>query len=236
MQCHKYLFVFGALACALVTATSRCLAGPIAGVEVLHRGPTELVEGDSTSTWRYIPDFIRGSTIYSVPLIPLPSDDPANGKAHFKITQSGKLYLAAAYDYQGNSSGGWIDEQTTRPELEADGWSYDGDLRYGDGRVFRLFHKEVTAGAEFDLRVNKYVPPFAITETSQTGLTPSQAAPWPEYGTVAVADFTPVLLGDPISGFSDVPAELASSYVFSQFRRPSGAISDFRALVVTMLM
>jgi hypothetical protein len=226
----------GAMVCALVLATRWSAAGPIAGVEVLNRGPTSLVEGDSTSTWRYLPDFIRGSTIYSVPLVPLPGDNPASGKAHFKITQSGTLYIAAAYDYQGNASGGWIDEQTTRPELEAEGWSYTADMRYGDGRVFRLFEKQVTAGSEFALRVNKYVPPFAITETPQTGSTPSQAAPWPEYGPVAVADFTPVSLGDPISGFTNVPAELVDSLIFSQFRRPSGAISDFRALADTKLL
>ena len=226
----------GALVCALVLATRCCAAGPIAGVEVLNRGPTSLVEGDSTTTWRYLPDFIRGSTIYSVPLVPLPGDNPASGKAHFKITQTGRLYIAAAYDYQGNASGGWIDEQTTRPELEADGWSYTADMRYGDGRVFRLFKKEVAAGAEFDLRVNKYVPPFAITETPQTGSTPSQAAPWPEYGPVAVADFTPVSLGDPTSGFTNVPSELVDSFIFSQFRRPSGAISDFKALDDTKLL
>ena len=201
-----------------------------ASVSVLNRAPTLLVEGDSTTTWRYIPDFIRGSVIYSTPTVPIPSGDPAAGVAEITVTQSGKLYIAADYGYEGNSSGGWTDTRITREELEAMGWLYDADMRYGDGRTFRLFEKEVTAGEVLDLRVNKYVPPFAITTWQYTGNVPSQAAPWPTYGPVAVADFTPFKLDSAFSGFTNVPDELKDYWAFGVERRPSDGITDFSVI------
>jgi hypothetical protein len=222
------------LAPALVLLLGTALQGvEIAAVNVENRGPTALVEGDSTTMWRYVPDFVRGSSIHSVPLVSLPTDDVASGRANIQVVQPGRLHLAADYGYEGNTSGDWTAECTTRPQLEAAGWSYEGDMRYGDGRLYRLFQKDVTVGEQVPVRVNKYWPPFAIVDTAATGVTASHAAPWPTYGALAVADFTPVPLTSTGSGFVAVPPELQDSWIFSVPRRPSGGITDFTVLVDT---
>jgi hypothetical protein len=203
---------------------------PYAAVQVLNRGTLPLVETDSVQQWRYIPDFIRGSSVHSLPLISFPADSPANGMADWTVTESGKMWIAANYDYQGNSGGGWLEEQTTRDELEAQGWLYRGDMRHGSGGLFRLFEKQVTAGEQYHLRVGKYTPPWAITGTALTGTLPSAATPWPEYGQVAVADFNPVPLDASHTNFAVIPESLQGGTIFSEIRRPSGAITDFKAL------
>ncbi len=232
-----YRIAISSIVLFLLVQAQSLTAAPFAAVDVVNRGPLPLIEGDSPTTWRYLPDLIRGSTIYSDPLVFFPPDSSTTGVADFTVTQSGTIYIAAHYDYEGNSGGDWQPERQTREELLADGWSYDGDMRYGNGALFRLFERTVTAGDVYHLRVNKYTPPYIIVPTSQTGITPSNAAPWPVYGPVAVADFTPTTLGSSVVfdnlgpeedvTFNSVPNILQGLTIFSDARRLPGRILDF---------
>lgn len=199
-------------------------------VTVIGRGPVPLIEAEGTDNWRYIPDFIRGSLIYTNPLVPVPNGDPSTGVVDFSVTQSGKLYITADYNYEGNTSGGWIDERKTFEQLLADGWDYGGDIRYGNGFLMRLFSRDANAGEDFHLRVNKYIPPYVIVPTEQTGNTPSAATPWPVFGPVAVADFLPTTLDAAHTEFADIPPALEDLPIFSNVRRLSGGITDFRVV------
>ncbi len=216
---------------AIIFVLCICMKSPLyaTSVSVVGRGPVPLLEAEGTDAWRYIPDFIRGSTIFTDPLVPVPNGDPASGVVDFSVTESGTLYIVADYNYEGNTSGGWTAEAKSREQLIAEGWAYSGDIRYGNGFLMRLFSKEVTAGDNFHLRVNKYIPPYVILPTKQSGNTPSAATPWPVFGDVAVADFLPTTLDPDHTEFADIPTALEGLSIFSEVRRLSGGITDFRA-------
>jgi len=199
-----------------------------AQVNVTGLDPQFLIEGENPGNWRWMPDTVRGSDIHSLNVgLPGGSD---GGIISYTVTSPGTVYLAAHYGYEGNTSGGWTDSRVTRAELEADGWGYLGDMKGIDARVHRLFEKNVETG-QYDLRVNKYMPPLLITGTPQTGNVPSNETPWPRFGPLSVSEFTPVELQEsavPGQGFTYVPDILSGKQIFSEQRRASGGEVEFR--------
>ena len=216
-----------ALVFAVETAP-QAAAAVWADIDVVGLDPQRLVEGEDPGNWRWMPDFIRGSDIHS-----LNAGHPAGiegGVISYTVTTPGTLYLAANYGYDGNSSGGWTDTRITREKLEADGWAYRSDMKAHNGRVYRLFEKDVSVG-QYDLRVNKGSPPLLITGTPQTGNVPSKETPWPIFGPVTVSEFTPVELQEsttPGIGFTHVPEALRGGFIFTEKRRHDSGELEFR--------
>jgi len=196
-------------------------------VVVANLSTQALREGNDNVSWRWIPSFLRGADIHSV-------GTGHQGISNFKVTRSGTLYMAAHYGYEGNASGGWTKERVTFDELVHQGWTYAANMKRGNGRVFRIFQREVQAGEHYQIRVNKYNPPYLITLNSKTGTLPSAESPWPVFGPVALSDFTPQTLqpsSDHTPGdFKQVPASLCGMTIFSGERRPHAGALEFHVI------
>jgi hypothetical protein len=83
--------------------------------------------------------------------------------------------VACNYSYQGNSSGGWTDEQWLRADFYRDGWkeadpeNLGGRLVLIGNREQVIFVKKAEAGDSGRLRCNKYNPPFFLLCTEDPG-------------------------------------------------------------------
>jgi len=108
------------------------------------------------------PPELGGSTIHCV----LPTYDIVEwGRVEFSVTQSGYLYLAVNFGYQGNDSGGWTGERWLKADFEAAGWEFVAGTINGPGtenRDFEICRKLVEAGQNYVLRCNKYEPPYPV--------------------------------------------------------------------------
>ena len=80
--------------------------------------------------------------------------------------ESGYLYMAINYSYQGNASGGWTAERWSKQQFKDAGWSpVEGEIEGPSGndqQVHELVGKHVKKGEVYKLRCNKYMPPFPI--------------------------------------------------------------------------
>jgi hypothetical protein len=113
-----------------------------------------LKESDDENGWRNVPEFLRGARIY---------DQWTRGNAgmiEFDVAQSGVVYLACHFGYEGNSSGGWREQALTEEQFAERGWKRVAEMRAGNGRVFTILRKPCGAGEHFLLRCNKYTPPL----------------------------------------------------------------------------
>lgn len=132
---------------------------PTPAARIAVTSPTNLTSAP-ISTWLDVPSGLAGSTIHSV----LPAYNVESwGKVQFTVTQSGYLYLALNYDYQG-SDGAWTAERWLKSDFEAAGWTFvPGSIQRGTGgRLFEICRKLVSVGEAYSLRCNKYEPPYPI--------------------------------------------------------------------------
>lgn len=81
------------------------------------------------------------------------------GRLEVVVKESGMVYLAAKWEYQGNR-GAWTSERLTKEQLVRQGWTDLGPCPW-DAR-YTLFRRECKAGEELKIRVNKYWPPLLI--------------------------------------------------------------------------
>jgi hypothetical protein len=134
-----------------------------AQIEVVNMQPTPLVVGDDKKGWTTVPPQLTkyGAVIY------MPAGN-TNGVADIKVTGDGFLMLACNYDYQGNSSGKWDEEDWNEKKFKTKGWhlmsktELGGILVKGDNRAQVVFSKQVRKGDTLRIRCNKYDPPYPI--------------------------------------------------------------------------
>jgi len=139
-----------------------------AQIEVINMQPTPLVAGEDKKGWATVP--LQLSKYEAI--VYMPSGN-TNGVADIKVKADGFLMLACNYDYQGNSSGKWDEEDWNEKKFKTKGWhlmgktELGGILVKGDNRAQVVFSKQVRKGDNFRIRCNKYDPPFPILLTAK---------------------------------------------------------------------
>ncbi len=137
--------------------------------------------------WLRLPDYLKDATIYSKTA--LSSEDVAGGISKLRVKKAGTLVIACHLGYEGNLSGGWRETTLTLEQLLGLGFKPIGTAVSNYGREFLLLTKEVQAGAQMDLRVNKYEPPYIITKP---------AFSLPDAATASAAAATPAVSAKPV--------------------------------------
>jgi len=130
--------------------------------------PTALAASDDKNGWAKVPPQLTkyGAVVY------MPSAN-TNGVADITVTGDGYLLIACNYDYQGNSSGNWDEEDWNERKFKTKGWrklsktELGAVLVKGDNREQVVFVKQVRKGAAYRIRCNKYDPPFPILLTGK---------------------------------------------------------------------
>ena len=98
-----------------------------------------------------------------------PKDNPKSGYIEYTVKRDGWLLVACNYAYQGNKSGGWIEERWEPKDFEKNGWKHLDSKRMGFAAIDEwnamsyIFAKFVKAGETQRLRCNKYGAPRLIT-------------------------------------------------------------------------
>ena len=192
--------------------------------------PQLLIESESSDDWRQIPDLLRGSMIHAVS-----NGHPTGidgGVVNFDVTQTGLIYLACHWGYEGNTSGGWTSDRLFMDDLIALGWSYFDDMKSQEGNRYRVLSRTVNSGEDYQIRVNKYGPPLPITLTDLSGTLDNPLPPWPQFGPLRVADFDPtdLVLGNNEHDFTGIAPELEGQTIFSIERRIAGGELEFEAV------
>ena len=113
---------------------------------------------------KMLPKYLQGSTTWVY--AKQPSTSEPNGVLRFKVKQTGRLYLIAHWQYEGNRSGDWIKEQLTRKQLVEEGWEDLGSTPW-DEEVY-IFTKIVQNGEQYSIRTNKYWPPYLVIKQTKT--------------------------------------------------------------------
>ena len=140
------------------------LASEAATIKAVVMNPVDLETGEGKKAWIEIPELldVHNATIFE-------PDRDQLGVAEFRVTKGGYVLLACNFDYQGNPSGGWVDEALSKEEFRRMGWreirkpkKIGGLLVQSDKRVQTIFFKKVHRGEYFNLRCNKYDPPYPI--------------------------------------------------------------------------
>jgi hypothetical protein len=117
-----------------------------------------LSEKDAGGKWARVPEILLGALIYTGDW------KRSNGVADFKVTQSGRIFLALNYDYQGNGSGNWTEDRLLAGQFMARGWAQvrGAEMVAWNNRSFSIFTRVCEQGEHFRLRCNKYEPPYVI--------------------------------------------------------------------------
>lgn len=137
---------------ALVNPTSETAAQ----ISTKDATAVPLKESDDENGWRNVPEFLKGAVVYDQ------WARPNAGMMEFDVSQSGIVYLACHFGYEGNSSGGWREQALTQEQFAEKGWKAVGEMRSGNGRIFTILRKPCSAGEHFLLRCNKYTPPIVV--------------------------------------------------------------------------
>ena len=132
------------------TATQQSVA-KVAEVEVASAQATTL---DAEQKWTNIPEYVAGAPIYA--------KDPKGGDLEFTAKSNGLVIIAASWTYDGNESGGWYENRTTRDQLVEQGWIALDDLVWTEKDTHTLFFRHVKAGDKFKFHTRKYNQPFLI--------------------------------------------------------------------------
>ena len=107
------------------------------------------------------PEWLSGATIYACV-----GRSIMNGLVEFEVLESGYLFLAVNFSYQGNASGGWTNERWHKQDFINNGWTFVEETINGpsanDQRTHELCGKVVKKGEIYRIRCNKYMPPFPI--------------------------------------------------------------------------
>lgn len=148
---------------AVVTVTNM-MAGPLT-LEML----TEATQKKATDATR-LPTYLEEATTW---FYEDPQTKVANGVLRFRVVKSGRLYLIANWQWQGNQEGGWLEDRLTKEQLIEQGWQDLGPSAW-DKEVY-ILTRRVTEGESYAIRTNKYWPPYLVIPTSQG--TPSSRPP-----------------------------------------------------------
>jgi hypothetical protein len=88
----------------------------------------------------------------------------SNAWLRFRVEQSGRMYLIAHWQYEGNANrGGWQNQRISLPHLKQ-GWNLIGRASW-DPEVY-FFSRLVDVGEEYEMRTNKYWPPYLIADVA----------------------------------------------------------------------
>lgn len=121
--------------------------------------PIELQETTTPGDgFTYVPEALRGKNIFSE------ERRPHNGELEFRVHENTTVYLAGHFGYEGNNEGDWDDDRLTQSDLLNLGWTYVDFMTRHDGRQFDVYQRNVYAGEEYRLRVNKYTAPLLISD------------------------------------------------------------------------
>ena len=88
-----------------------------------------------------------------------------SGVAIVHVHQRGSIYVAASWDYDGNSSGQWTKERWLKEDFEKNGWEEIGTVKIphrGHEQKHILFVRECNKGDQFRIRTRKYGAPFVF--------------------------------------------------------------------------
>lgn len=103
-----------------------------------------------------MPADLEGTTAYISPL---------TGVAIVRVHQRGKVFAAASWDYDGNSSGQWTEERWTKQMFLDRGWKEIGKVSIkhrGSQQPHILFVRDCNKGDHFRIRTRKYGAPFVF--------------------------------------------------------------------------
>jgi tetratricopeptide (TPR) repeat protein len=123
----------------------------LAELEVASAEPLAL---DKAAGWTNIPDYVAGAQIYA--------QAAKGGDVEFTTKSDGLVIIAASWTYDGNESGGWYENRTTREQLVAQGWIALDDMQWNDKDTHTLFYRYLKAGEKFKFHTRKYNQPFLI--------------------------------------------------------------------------
>ncbi|MGH8045676.1 MAG: hypothetical protein ACREKL_00390 [Chthoniobacterales bacterium] len=162
MKFPFFLLVLVTVAGSAVAGLQEMAANP-AGLDVARMKEVPLAIGKGPKAWMEIPKQLtaKSANIFK-------PDKDMQGHTEFSVTHEGYVLLACNYSYQGNPSGDWQKDVMTERDFKRKGWrvltksALGGLLVQGDGRVQVIFWKKVKAGERYDLRCNKYDPPYPI--------------------------------------------------------------------------
>lgn len=164
MNIRRFIFAVTMTLCATAHAADwEAMKRTPAQIEVLNMEPTPLVASKEKTGWASVPPQL---TKYAA-IVYMPSGG-TNGVADIKVNSDGYLMLACNYDYQGNSSGKWDEEDWNEKKFKSKGWhmmsktDLGGLLVKGDNRAQVVFAKQVRKGDTLRIRCNKYDPPYPI--------------------------------------------------------------------------
>jgi hypothetical protein len=167
------------IACTLVSCVTFAGEKPDAGraakmkaakVKILRPAqlkPTPIEELKASPKW------LSGSTIHCCV-----GAEIGHGFVEFEVVESGHLFLAVNFQYQGNPSGqgpnvNWPKERWKKQDFINAGWSFaEGSVEgpsSNDQQIHELCGKMVKKGETYKLRCNKYIPPFPIEATRDSG-------------------------------------------------------------------
>lgn len=135
--------------------------------------PVELVQSATPGVgYAYVPQAIQGADIFS------DERRPHRGELEFRVHDDTSIYIAGHFGYEGNSQGDWDDDRLTQADLLNLGWTYVDNIIQHDGRQLEVFQRDVFAGEEYRLRVNKYSAPLLIHGTQAVIPEPSTILIW----------------------------------------------------------
>jgi hypothetical protein len=150
---------------ANAAATPGALVEVEAYTPVLLRTGPEPKDGKTRPQgWLRLPPYLQDASIYSK--TSLGPEDINGGISKLRVKKSGTIVIACHLGYEGNLGGGWRETTLTLEQLTGLGFKPIGTAVSNYGREFLLLAKEVKAGAQMDLRVNKYEAPYVITKPS----------------------------------------------------------------------
>ena len=109
---------------------------------------TEKTKKKSTDA-SLLPAFLQGATTWRFENPP--GTNMANCVLRFKVIQAGRVYLIAHWQYQGNPSGGWLEERLTKEQLVEQGWQDLGPCSW-DKEVYVLTRR-VNEGESYAIRI-----------------------------------------------------------------------------------
>ncbi len=119
---------------------------------------------DSSEYFDKVPEFLRGATMYRY--------IPGKGRSvNFQIKEPGVVVLVCSWQYDGNSSGGWMDTRHTAERFVQEGWLEVGTIERTaqDGKTLtdRLFAGKVAAPASFQIHTRKYGAPQLVVPSEE---------------------------------------------------------------------
>ena len=158
---------------AVVTVTNM-VAMPLT-LEIVT-GPTKK-KATGTSL---LPAYLQDATTW---FYEKPRTKVANGVLDFSVVKSGRVYLLAHWQNQGDPSGGWLEDRLTKEQLLEQGWQDLGPCAW-DKEVY-LLTRSVQKGESYAIRTNKYWPPHLAIPVSAASSSKLPLKPVPKSQTTA---------------------------------------------------